>query len=100
MLYGQRPNHKSLWHLSPYEFVTYWQPRLLTYPTSLEDEERDDVHATLTDEGRAKIFRNKSSREKEELEPGVDFVVKGGVEGLWLPYPDLPSTEHFRNVWI
>ena len=70
-LHGQRPCHESVWCLSPYEFVTYWQPRQLTYPVTLEDENRDDVHATVTQEGRAKIIQNQKSKDREELEPGV-----------------------------
>ena len=84
VLYGHRPRHKSLWYLSPYEFVSQWEPVLLTYPQRMNDEEREDVHAKLTSEGKAKLERNKTCTEKEEMEPGVDYVVKEGVDGIWL----------------
>ena len=32
MLYGQRPKHPQVWHLSPYEFTMYWRPKLMSYP--------------------------------------------------------------------
>ena len=32
--YAYRPRDPDLWHLSPYEFVMSWEPRLAQYPTS------------------------------------------------------------------
>ena len=31
-LYGHRPRHADVWHLSPYEFVCYWEVVLARYP--------------------------------------------------------------------
>eukprot|EP00959_Pyramimonas_sp_CCMP1952_P198747 4156956-Pyramimonas_sp.AAC.1 len=41
MLCGLRPNRGGLWHLSPCEFVTYWRPVLVAYPTSLRGAKAD-----------------------------------------------------------
>ena len=30
MLYGQRPKHRDVWYLSPYEFVMHWDSKLLS----------------------------------------------------------------------
>ena len=35
-----------------------------------------------------------------ELVAGVDYVVKEGLSGSWLPFPDVPSTQHFRHTWV
>ena len=35
LFYGQRPKVSDMWHLSPYEFVRWWKPVMLTYPQSL-----------------------------------------------------------------
>eukprot|EP00959_Pyramimonas_sp_CCMP1952_P245588 5132990-Pyramimonas_sp.AAC.1 len=37
MLYGLRPESPDLWHLSTYEFATYWTPTLLSFPTRMKD---------------------------------------------------------------
>ena len=96
-LYGQRPLIPDVWYLSPYEFATYWEPVLLSYPMSERDNESDEFHATLTCEGLAKV---RAKGDKQDLIAGVDYVVKTGVYGEWLSFPDLPSTQHFRRTWI
>ena len=96
-LYGQRPKHENVWHLSPYEFTMYWQPVLAKYPLTLDMLEMEDpsaFHVSLTPKGEKKLRDGVS-----ELLPRVDYVVKdGGVD--WLPFPDCPSTRHFRHLGI
>ena len=46
ILYGQRPTNPEVWHLSPYEFVMYWDVQLLTYPRSLSDVELPAYQST------------------------------------------------------
>ena len=63
-LYGHRPKHPPLvWHLSAYEFVSYWKVVLARYPISIEAACDDTCHAELTGKGRAaKIFSSRHSR--------------------------------------
>ena len=94
VLYGQRPKHQDVWHLSPYEFLMYWKPELARYPTSVKDLERGGRHVTMTPCGLQKLID-----EDANLIPGVDYVIKnGGVD--WLAYPDCGSTKSFRHTWI
>ena len=37
VLYGYRPKDKRIWYLSPYEFVSEWDVKLLSYPKTLEE---------------------------------------------------------------
>ena len=93
-LYGQRPNHSDVWHLSPYEFTMYWKPVLATYPLSLDDLDAEHYHAALTDRGKQKL-KNKDTN----MQPGHDYEVKkGGFD--WLAFPKVPSTQFFRNTWV
>ena len=94
-LYGQRPD--ELLYLSPYEFVTYWEPQLLKYPGH-ENEEGPEFHASLTDEGKGLLQEQRDLRARgdrsanRDLVPGKDYIVKEAKIGDgWLPYPDVPS---------
>ena len=103
LLYGQRPCEDEVWYLSPYEFVTYWEAILLTYPTEKDAENSAGCHARLTECGKAKLEKCERSRDGDdsnELQAGVDYTVKEGQPGVWLPFPERPATEHFRHVWI
>ena len=84
--------------MCPYEFVTYWEPILLDYPLTIVDDQNDRLHAKLTDSGVAKLKSSASVR--GELEAGIDYVVKEGIAGNWLPFPKHTSTNHFRNTWV
>ena len=95
ILYGQRPKHNDVWHLSPYEFVMHWQPQLCSYPLSAADEQLGDHHVRMTDGGSHKLLKDGS----DSLIPGRDYVVKdGGVN--WLAFPDCPGSRHFRHTWV
>eukprot|EP00959_Pyramimonas_sp_CCMP1952_P068618 1432241-Pyramimonas_sp.AAC.1 len=86
MLYGLRPKRDGLWHLSPREFPTYWRPVLAAYPTSLRGAkaDRDRQHAFLTAEGEQKVKEwGRNQEQAEELEPGVDYMVKGDAGKYW-----------------
>jgi hypothetical protein len=70
VLYGERPS--ELKHLSPYEFVTYWDALLCKYPM-VEDAEISDYHAVLTDLGKQKLrdaqeLRSDGDRAQGQLE--------------------------------
>ena len=56
VLYGERARHPEEWHLSPYEFVTHWQPVLTSFPQSLADADNAEHHVLLTSLGRQKLF--------------------------------------------
>ena len=100
VLYGQRPTHAAVWYLSPYEFVTYWEPTLVSYPTCIEEVEKGRHHVEMTAVGLAKL-KDKSG---EDLIPGTDYLVREDTTAecmpSWLPYPDTPSTQYFRHTWI
>ena len=101
-LYGQRPRHPDVWYLSPYEFVTHWETKLLSYPQSLDGATDRRHHVRMTERGMDKLrekARDKAKAKDVELEPGVDYVVLDGGDD-WLPYPDVPSTQTFRHTWI
>ena len=84
-LYGQRPKfavprsaaepadqYSPLWHLSPYEFVMYWEPRLLSYPQSVADCQNPRHHARLTAAGVKKIgakphWENRRAHSRRQL---------------------------------
>ena len=106
MLYGQRPHDDPIWYLSPYEFVTYWEPQLLSYPTTLEDAENPAHHAKLTDAGTLKLQEAVRNKCDADLLPGEDYVVKekshreDEEDDTWLAFPAGPDTEHFRHTWI
>ena len=109
LLYGHRPcEHQGemseVWYLSPYEFVMYWEPVLLTYPRTLDDEESKECHAYLTDAGRQKLStkmqNSHGNGDKEDMIPGEDYEVKEGQRGEWLPFPATPATDIFRHEWI
>ena len=102
LFYGQRPQHKDVWHLSPYEFATHWEIQLLYYPLTYTSwsSRQDEFHVDLLDTGVAKLKAQRKGHQ-EELEPGVDYVVKrGGKSDDWLAFPDVPATQHFRHTWI
>ena len=102
-LYGQRPKDPRLWHMSPYEFVMYWEVELLSYPLSLNTADDPRHHACLTDAGIRKLKAAGHCLDVT-LDPGDDYcVMDGGVDArgrTWLPFPDHPSTEAFRHSWI
>ena len=104
MLYGERP--QELKYLSPYEFVTYWEAVLCKYP-SREDCPESDFHAELTELGKKKLQDARELRSMGErnavadMYPGVDYMVRSPQkEENWLPFPDVPSTQHFRHTWV
>jgi len=71
LLYGHRPMaHRELKYLSPYEFTMYWEPQLLKYPTTLEENASGLCHATLTPVGECKVQLPGSA----ELVPVIDYV--------------------------
>ena len=99
VLYGQRPHDERIWYLSPYEFVSEWEVKLLSYPRTLAEAAALHHHADLTDVGRTKLLNHEPGTKPLEMFPGIDYVVKEGGED-WLAYPDLPTTEHLRHTWI
>ena len=52
-------------------WATYWEPRLLIYPRSEEEDASGSAQATLTPSGLAKLKDDK----KAELVPGLDYML-------------------------
>ena len=94
VLYGQRPNVPELWFLSPYEFVSEWEPILASYPTTLRAMDFQEHHCDLTEEGIAKL-KSAQANVDVDLLPSEDYRVRNGGDG-WYAYPETPSTQHFR----
>ena len=84
------------------EFVTHWEPQLLSYPTTLQDVENPAHHAKLTDAGTLKLQEAVRNKCDADLFPGEDYVVKDKADreddddDTWLAFPAGPDTEHFR----
>ena len=97
-LYGHRPTASEVWHLSPYEFVMYWEAKLVSYPEFKHDISNPKHHVVLTASGREKLHKQKGN-ENIDLIAGIDYVVKPAGCG-WFAFPDTPSTQHFRHTWI
>ena len=86
--------------------MTYWEAVLCKYPMS-QDASKEDFHAELTELGKKKLQDAQDLRaegEKNaipEMYSGVDYVVRNpGKDENWLPFPDVPSTQHFRHTWV
>ena len=73
---------------------------MFSYPQSLQDGNHRRHHAELTEVGRAKLKANKRYHHDCGLFPGIDYRVKGEPDPRWLSFPDIPSTQHFRHMWI
>ena len=100
VLYGERPQDSEVWLLSPYEFVTHWQPALASFPQSLADADDERHHVILTERGKEKLLMQGKHKESATLEPGDDYVVKEKGGDDWIPYPAGNSTDYFRHSWI
>ena len=68
VLYGQRPKHDSLWYLSPYELVMYWEPALVSYPLALADADSTISHYLRLD---VQNFECKSATVKWRIQSPV-----------------------------
>ena len=71
-----------------------------SYPQSLKDGDHRRHHAEFTVAGRAKLKANQQYHQDSELLPGIDYCVKQEPDSWWLPFRDIPSTQHFRHTWI
>ena len=69
-LHGQRPRDERIWYLSLYEFVSEWDVKLLSYPTTLEDAADPHHHAELTDEGTAKLLNHEPGKKNTRIASG------------------------------
>ena len=97
LLYGHRPmDHRGLKYLSPYEFTMHWEPQLLKYPTTLEENSSDTCQAKLTAAGRNKLQQAPAM----DLLPGIDYVVKDEGGENWIPLEDVPAMATLRHDWI
>ena len=73
LLYGYRPRTRSdVWYVSAYEFAMTWEPVLLSYTVSLEENKLVLCHAVLTKSGERKIID--SPKGDADLVPGIDYV--------------------------
>ena len=100
VLYGERPDDDRVWYLSPYEFECEWKVEMLKYPQTLAERNEPRNHAELTDCGVAKFEAKKEQHLDQFLIAGIDYAVKEEGGTSWMPYPDLPTTQHFRHTWV
>ena len=102
--YGQRPkilengDMSPVWFLSPYEFVSQWEPRMVRYPLSLADYKCGGHDVDMT-EASLQRLKNQAFGEPLELIPGEDYTAKASVP-VKPAFPDVPSTETFRHSWV
>ena len=97
MLYGHRSmTNAELKYLSPYEFTMYWEPKLLRYPQSIEQNDDPACHAKLTAGGLQKLKGDPATN----LIPGIDYVVKNQGDKDWQPLDNEPGTASLRHEWI
>ena len=62
----ERPRDDRVWYLSPCEFITEWEVKMLSYPQSLQDGNHRRHHAEFTEAGKEKLKANQqlSSRQR------------------------------------
>ena len=75
-LYGERPKDERVWYLSPYEFITLGEVKMLSYPQSLADQHHRRHHAELTETGKHKLKAGTTYDQDSELHPGIDYCVR------------------------
>ena len=73
---------------------------MLSDPQSLRDGNHRRHNAELTEVGRAKLKANKRYHHDCDLLPGIYYQAEKQPDPRWLPFPDIPSTQHFRHTWI
>ena len=73
--YGERPRDDRSWYLSPYEFISEWDVKMLSDPQSLQDGNHRRHHAEFTEAGGAKLKANKKYHQDCDLLPGTDYCV-------------------------
>ena len=101
-LYGQRPSEpKSLWYLSPYEFMVYWGVALAKYPLDLHAEDDDPAYqAILTESGKRKVQKQKEGK-SQTLVGGKDYLIKEDADdSSWVALPENEFTRGYRHDWI
>ena len=99
-MFGERPRDEIVWLLSPYVFISEWEVMMLSDPQSLQYGNHRHHHAEFTEVGKEKTKANTNDDQDSELRPGIDYCVKKKPDSWWLPFPDIPSTQHFRHTWI
>ena len=101
--YGHRPRNSPLWFLSAYEFMRSWTLELATYPKDADAEDDNEaIHAHLTASGREKLKAANEAKEKADMKPGEDYIVKdtGSHKYGWFPFDDNDYTRQYRNNWV
>ena len=95
LLYGHRPMaHRELKYLSPYEFTMYWEPQLLKYPTTLEENASGLCHAILTPVGECKVRLPGSA----ELVPVIDYVKMSILFLLYISHRKILSDRGLKQT--
>ena len=95
MLYGQRPKDPSIWYLSPYEFVTHWEPCLASYPLSFTSHRDGEHRVPMTPLGLARL-RGKKAGDVLDLILCKGYEVRPGGEG-WLVFHMCPPLNTFAT---
>ena len=79
VLYGQRPHDDRLWYLSPYEFVSEWEVKLLSYPRTLGESSDPHHHADVA-HGQSLVWSGPNT----------------GIQGV----TELETCERTKDVWL
>ena len=99
--YARRPRNSACWHLSPYEFLLYWQVVPTTSPTTWQEwktQPRSTWDVVLTDSGEEKLRAGGGKRVR--LVPGKDTRLRVEPSGDTLAFEDIPTNTLVRAAWL
>ena len=99
--YARRPRNSACWHLSPYEFLLYWQVVPTKSPATLQEWEtqpRSAWDVALTESGEAKLRAGGGKRVR--LVPGKDTRLRVEPSGDTQAFEDIPTNARVRAAWL
>ena len=99
--YARRPRNSACWHLSPYEFLLYWQVVPTKSPATLQEwktEPRSTWDVVLTESGEEKLRAGGGKRVR--LVPGKDTRLRVEPSGDTLAFEDIPTNARVRAAWL
>ena len=99
--YARRPRNSACWHLSPYEFLLYWQVVPTQSPATLQEwktQPRSTWDVVLTKSGEEKLRAGGGKRVR--LVPGKDTRLRVEPSGDTLAFEDIPTNARVRAAWL
>ena len=99
--YGLRPQHPAIWHLSPYEFTTYWELKATHVPHTWSEwctQTTVKWHVTLTEAGVAKL-KAATTEAPTHLKPWVDYRLQPWTDKDVLFFDEANIARPLRHAW-